>query len=110
MSRLAVLLTAGAPALGWTAVLARLSRQARDHVRQLDLRTPGITDFGRMKSRGSGPATTPAHCELFFDGMPMYRPIKYIMVTLNRYFPARSPGLYHPPAANTPGEGGQSGG
>jgi hypothetical protein len=35
------------------------------------LRALGITNFGEMKSRGFGRPTTPAHCELFFDGRPM---------------------------------------
>jgi hypothetical protein len=53
------------------AVLARLDESARGRVLQVDLRALGITDFGEMKSRGFGRATTPAHCELFFDGKPM---------------------------------------
>ena len=53
------------------AVLARLDDQARSHVLQCDLRARGIRDFGGMKSRGFGRPTTPAHCELFFDGKPM---------------------------------------
>ena len=53
------------------AALARLDQQAREHVRKLDLGGLGITDFGRMKSRGFGRPTTPAHCEIFFDGKPM---------------------------------------
>jgi hypothetical protein len=53
------------------AVLSRLDPQARAHVRQLDLRGLGIAEFGPMKSRGFGRATTPAHCEVFFDGKPM---------------------------------------
>ncbi|MBI3414014.1 MAG: right-handed parallel beta-helix repeat-containing protein [Verrucomicrobia bacterium] len=53
------------------AVLARLDEKARGRVFQLDLRALGITDFGEMKSRGFGRPTTPAHCELFYDGKPM---------------------------------------
>jgi hypothetical protein len=52
-------------------VLARLDRKARDHVRQIDLGALGITNFGQMKSRGFSRPTTPAHCEIFFDGKPM---------------------------------------
>ena len=53
------------------AILERLDPQARGHVRQIDLTALGIKDFDRMKSRGFGRPTTPAHCELFFDGKPM---------------------------------------
>lgn len=53
------------------AVLARLDEQAKGHVRQCDLHALGVRDFGEMKSRGFGRPTTPAHCELFFDGKPM---------------------------------------
>ncbi len=53
------------------AVLARLDEKARAHVKQADLRALGITDFGEMKARGFGRPTSPAHCELFFDGRPM---------------------------------------
>jgi hypothetical protein len=53
------------------SVLARLDKAARGHILQLDLRAVGITDYGEMKSRGFGRATTPAHCELFFAGRPM---------------------------------------
>jgi hypothetical protein len=52
-------------------VLRRLPTNARTVVVQADLRALGIVDFGGMKSRGFGRATTPAHCELFFDGRPM---------------------------------------
>lgn len=53
------------------AVLNRLDEKARDGVWQIDLRALGITEFGRMNSRGFGRPTTPAHCELFCDGKPM---------------------------------------
>lgn len=52
-------------------VLARLPEATRAHVRQLDLGALGVTDFGRMSSRGFGRPLTPAHCELFFGGRPM---------------------------------------
>ena len=51
-------------------VLARLVENARSHVREVDLRALGITDFGEMHSRGFGRSAL-AHCELFFDGKPM---------------------------------------
>ena len=53
------------------AVLSRLDEAARNHVLQLDLRAQGISNFGEMRSRGFGRATTPAHCELFFARRPM---------------------------------------
>jgi hypothetical protein len=53
------------------AILARLEPQVRGQVQQLDLAALGLTDFGGMKSRGFSRPTTPAHCELFFDGKPM---------------------------------------
>ncbi|MBI2927938.1 MAG: right-handed parallel beta-helix repeat-containing protein [Verrucomicrobia bacterium] len=52
-------------------VLSRLSESARGHVLGADLRAQGITNFGQLKSRGFGRATTPAHLELFFNGQPM---------------------------------------
>lgn len=53
------------------AILDRLDDAARGQVLQCDLRPLGITDFGAMRSRGFGRATTAAHCELFFNGRPM---------------------------------------
>jgi hypothetical protein len=53
------------------AALARLAEPARGHVKQVDLKALGITDFGQMRSRGFGRPLTPAHCELFFGGRPM---------------------------------------
>jgi hypothetical protein len=53
------------------AVLARINEQARDSIRQIDLRALGIHEFGTMQSRGFSRPTTPAHCELFCDGQPM---------------------------------------
>ncbi len=52
-------------------VQRRLDEAARPHVRQLDLRALGITEFGEMKSRGFSRGTAAAHCELFFAGRPM---------------------------------------
>ncbi len=53
------------------AILARLSQAARAHVRQVNLKTQGITDFGEMHSRGFGRPLSPSHCELFYGGHPM---------------------------------------
>jgi hypothetical protein len=52
-------------------VLARLPAAARGNVRQLDLAALGVTDFGRMQSRGFARPLAPAHGELFYDGRPM---------------------------------------
>ncbi len=38
---------------------------------QVNLSALGMTDFGKMASRGFGRPLTPAHCELFFGGRPM---------------------------------------
>ncbi len=53
------------------AALARLDAAARDHVLEADLRALDIHDYGALRSRGFGRATTPAHGELFFAGRPM---------------------------------------
>ena len=52
-------------------ILERLPESARGHVFEADLRKLGISEFGKMKSRGFGRPIAPAHCELFFDGKPM---------------------------------------
>src|ERR1051326_2345084 len=61
----------GFMALKDNAVKARLTPAAGAQVLQLNLREHGITNFGRLQSRGFGRPTTPAHLELFFDGQPM---------------------------------------
>jgi hypothetical protein len=53
------------------AILARLDPKVRSQVRQVDLTALGLRQFGEMRSRGFSRPTTPAHCELFFDGNPM---------------------------------------
>jgi len=53
------------------AVLSRLDEKARGQVLQINLRAPGITDFGEMKSRGFGRPTSVAHCELIYNHRPM---------------------------------------
>ena len=53
------------------ATLARLGEEARKHVLQADLRELGISDFGRLRSRGFGRPASPAHLEVFFDGARM---------------------------------------
>ena len=54
-----------------TLLLARLDKNARNHVVQLNLRDLGLTNFGELKSRGFGRASAPSHCELFFNHKPM---------------------------------------
>ena len=61
----------GFEALTDGGVLSRLDESARGRVLQVDLRRLGINGFGEMKSRGFGRATTPSHCELFFNHRPM---------------------------------------
>jgi len=53
------------------AILVRLDPTARDSVRQVNLKALGITNFGRLSSRGFGRPVTPAGLELFFAGKPM---------------------------------------
>lgn len=50
------------------AVLARLQPEARAHVRQVDLAAAGITDFGRLASRGFARKIVPSALEVFCDG------------------------------------------
>lgn len=52
-------------------VAARFDEPARSHVREVDLRAIGVTATGTLSSRGFGRPTTPAHCELFWNGEPM---------------------------------------
>ncbi len=52
-------------------VLARLPAASRGHVTQVDLGALGLTDFGKLSSRGFSRPLTPSHCELFFGGRPM---------------------------------------
>jgi hypothetical protein len=64
------------PASAWKpvadkSVLERLDPAARPNVRQVDLRSMGVRDFGEMKSRGFSRSTVPSHCELFHGGRPM---------------------------------------
>ncbi|MHB9134327.1 MAG: right-handed parallel beta-helix repeat-containing protein [Armatimonadota bacterium] len=52
-------------------VLARLQSEAKAHVLQVDLKAQGITDLGKLVSRGFGRPSQPAHLELFFQDQPM---------------------------------------
>ncbi len=51
--------------------VARLKPNARDKVLQSNLTELGITDFGKLSSRGFTRKISPAHMELFFDNRPM---------------------------------------
>lgn len=53
------------------AILERLEPAARGQVAQIDLKAAGVTDFGKLTSRGFGRAVIPAGLELFFDHRPM---------------------------------------
>ena len=54
------------------AIRDRLDPSACDAVRQMDLRAQGITDFGKLQSRGfTRSSTIGAALELFYDGKPM---------------------------------------
>jgi hypothetical protein len=53
------------------AILDRLDPAARGQVYQSDLKTQGINDFGKFKSRGFARGTSPAALELFFQDKPM---------------------------------------
>jgi len=76
------ILRAGQPVTGFrpladSPAAQRIPEAARPHVLQVDLRGCGITDFGKLTPRGVdffGPLVnvdTPAHLELFFNGVPM---------------------------------------
>jgi hypothetical protein len=53
------------------AILNRLEPAARRHVLQTNLKAQGISDFGKLRSRGFGRATVPGGLELFFKDQPM---------------------------------------
>ncbi len=54
-------------------VLARLPEEARAHVRQVDLKRHGVTDYGNVTQRGFGLSGYPAHpwVDLYVDGQAM---------------------------------------
>ncbi len=52
-------------------LLRRLDRDARPKIVQVNLKAQGITDFGKMTSRGFGRSIGPAGLELFFQDKPM---------------------------------------
>ena len=52
-------------------VAARLDAEVRPHVLVADLKAQGVTDFGKLVSRGFGRPSHPAALEVFFDGAPM---------------------------------------
>jgi hypothetical protein len=72
----AVHIIGGKPLTNWqpvsdSAILDRLDANARSHVRQLDLKSLGIMDYGVLSRRGFVGGNTPPPMELFFDNRPM---------------------------------------
>jgi len=53
------------------AIRRRLPAESRDKVRQCDLRSLGIDDYGQLKVRGFAQPPSPPTLELFVDGLPM---------------------------------------
>ncbi len=49
----------------------RIAPDIRPHVRQVDLKKLGITDYGEITPRGFGRPITPSGLELYFNGRPM---------------------------------------
>jgi hypothetical protein len=71
-----VRVTGGRTVTGWrkvddSTVLNRLEPAARGNVLQADLKAQGISDFGKLRSRGFGRSSAPAGLELFFKDQPM---------------------------------------
>ncbi|HEX2952288.1 MAG TPA: right-handed parallel beta-helix repeat-containing protein, partial [Armatimonadota bacterium] len=71
-----VVLTGGKRIANWTpvtdqAVLARLGSGAQGKVLQADLQALGITDFGKLTSRGFSRPISPAHLELYCNNERM---------------------------------------
>jgi hypothetical protein len=71
-----VRISGGKAVTGWQtvnddAILRRLEPAARRNVLHTNLKTQGISNFGRLRSRGFGRATVPAGLELFFKDQPM---------------------------------------
>ncbi len=69
-------ITGGRSVTGWQkvadpAVVARLESAARANILQADLKALGITDFGKLRSRGFGRSSVPAGLELFYKDQPM---------------------------------------
>ncbi len=52
-------------------VLERIPQSARDAVWQCDLKSLGVTDFGKLQVRGFGQPASPPTLELFIDRKPM---------------------------------------
>lgn len=72
----AVRISGGSEVHGFTAVTDaairdRLDPAARDHVVQCDLKAQGISDFGRMKTRGFAKFIETSGLEVFVDDVPM---------------------------------------
>ena len=52
-------------------ILNRLPEGVRGKIYTADLKALGMTNFGKLNSRGFACPTWPAHCELFYNGEPM---------------------------------------
>ena len=52
-------------------VLARINQVAKNKVLRVDLQEVGITDYGKLESRGKGRPEPPSALELFFQERPM---------------------------------------
>ncbi len=68
--------TGGLPVGEWSPVtdseiLQRLPEAARSQVVVADLKSQGITDFGRLTPHGFSVGSQPAEAELFYDDQPM---------------------------------------
>ncbi len=53
------------------AILKRLVPKAKDHIRAIDLKAMGITDFGKVGPRGFSRSYRPAPLELFINNQPL---------------------------------------
>lgn len=53
------------------SILPSIQPKARSKIFTVNLRELGVADFGKLSPRGFGRTSTPAHLELFFNGIPM---------------------------------------
>ena len=71
-----VQISGGKTVTGWqtvddAAIPSRLEPAARRNVLQTNLKVQGVSDFGKLRSRGFARSTVPAGLELFFKNQPM---------------------------------------
>ena len=52
-------------------IICRLSENAQQHIRQVNLREEGVNDLGHPRQYGHGLPVVPSTIELFFNGAPM---------------------------------------